>query len=90
MLFSHEMNCYMRHCIFGNSSKVSSALDNNLFFFGAGFTRSGKVKKKYSFKGSQEKSVKVMKIGEILLKLEESQGKVRNFCQLMSSVVPCC
>ena len=37
---------------------------------------------KYVFKGSQEKSGKVMKCQEILLKLEESQEKVRRFYQL--------
>jgi len=37
---------------------------------------------KYVFKGSQEKSGKVMKCQEILLKLEESQEKVRKFYQL--------
>ena len=38
--------------------------------------------RKYACKGSQEKSGKVMKCQEVLLKLEESQEKVRKFYQL--------
>ena len=37
--------------------------------------------RKYVFKGSQEKSGKVMKCQEILLKLEKSQEKVRKLYQ---------
>ena len=40
--------------------------------------------------GSQEKSVKVMRNQEILLKLEESQEKSGNFISQTYSVMPNC